>query len=71
MLRKKRAACPSSLRVNGYAPEKHGFEGGFHPFYSPFRVERISKEAIFTSQAAGCSPGKLNGYAPEYVIILC
>ena len=56
------------LQVNGFAPEKFRDLGDFVHFIVHFWTNGYQKEAILPSQATDCSPGKLNGYAPEYVV---
>ena len=64
----KVAFRPQIMRVNGYAPEKFRFLSGFIHFYVLLWTNGHHKERILTLQDADCSPGMLNGYAPEYVI---
>lgn len=53
--------------MNGYAPEKSADLIDFIHFYVLLGTNGHQKEAIFALLAADCNPGKLNGYAPEYV----
>lgn len=53
--------------VNGYAPEKSGILSDYIHFYVLLGTNGYQKEALLALSAADCSPGILNGYAPEYV----
>ena len=53
--------------VNGYAPEKSGILSDYIHFYVLLWTSGHQKEAFSTLLATDCSPGILNGYAPEYV----
>ena len=64
----KVAFRPHHLRVNGYAPEKSGILSDYIHFYVLLWTNGHQKEAFSALSAADCSPGILNGYAPEYVI---
>lgn len=63
----KGAFRPQIMQVNGYAPEKFRFLSDFIHFYVLLWTNGYQKVPIFALLAADCSPGKLNGYAPEYV----
>ena len=56
-------------QVNGYAPEKFRFLSCFIHFYVLLWTNGHQKEPVLALLTADCSPGKLNGYAPEYVEI--
>lgn len=74
-------------KVNGYALEKLRFalfqwknericsgkirRFDFIHFYVLLGTNGHQKETIFVLMAADCNPGKLNGYAPEYVVCRC
>ena len=66
----KVAFRPHHLRVNGYAPEKTGILSDYIHFYVLLWTNGHQKEAFSPLLAADCSPGILNGYAPEYVFML-
>ena len=63
----KGTSHPLVLRVNGYTPEKSADLIDFIHFYVLLGTDGHQKEAILALLAADCNPGKLNGYAPEYV----
>jgi hypothetical protein len=54
--------------VNGYAPEKSGILSDYIHFYVLLWTNGHQKEAFSALSATDCSPGILNGYAPEYVV---
>lgn len=59
---------PHLLQVNGYAPENSaGLNDSIH-FFVLLWTNGYQKEPISALMVADCSPGMLNGYAPEYVI---
>ena len=58
---------PQIMQVNGYAPEKIRFLGNCIHLYVLLWTKGYQKELILALLAADCSPGMLNGYAPEYV----
>ena len=64
----KGTSHPLVLRVNGYTPEKSADLIDFIHFYVLLGTDGHQKEAILALLAADCNPGKLNGYAPEYVL---
>ena len=66
----KGTSHPLVLRVNGYTPEKSADLIDFIHFYVLLGTDGHQKEAILALLAADCNPGKLNGYAPEYVCIM-
>ena len=63
----KVAFRPHFLPVNGYAPEKSGILCDYIHFYVLLWTNGHQKEAFSALPATDCSPGILNGYAPEYV----
>ena len=65
----KGTSHPLVLRVNGYTPEKSADLIDFIHFYVLLGTDGHQKEAILALLAADCNPGKLNGYAPEYVLL--
>ena len=66
----KGASRTQFSQVNGYAPEKKRFLSDFIHFYVLLWTNGHQKEPILALLAADCSPGILNGYAPEYVAFL-